>query len=40
MPDFMAFVEALDSFLSGDANVKIAVKEDFEKPFWMVDGNM
>ena len=40
MPDLMAYSDALDSFLAEDANVKIAVKEDFEKPFWMVDGDM
>ena len=40
MPDIMAFKDALDSFLSEDQNIKIAVKEDSEKPFWMIDGDM
>lgn len=40
IPDLMAFLDALDLFLSKDNNVRIAVKEDFEKPFWVIDGDM
>ena len=40
MPDIKAYQDELDKFMSEDQNVKMAIKEDFEKPYWMLDGDM
>tara|TARA_B100000686_G_C16774518_1_gene967498 strand:- start:1758 stop:2474 length:717 start_codon:yes stop_codon:yes gene_type:complete len=40
MPDIQAYQDELDRFMTEDQNVKMAIKEDFEKPYWMLDGDM
>ena len=40
MPDIKAYQEELDKFMSQDKNIKMAIREDFAKPYWMLDGDI